>query len=194
MNPLVLIVSIITIACSHNGNDRSSISKDNIVAESSSISTLDTVQIINEIKKQYAEINSKAAQYDKVEKEVYDESTEGAVLIGYYEKKELKKITGIYFRETGKTVAEYYFNGNDFFFVYLKEFNYEKPIYIESSCKVKSIEESRYYFYKGELIKWISGNKTISASSKEFLERNIFFKEDFEKYKKLFVCRQNKVN
>lgn len=187
MNPLVLIISFITIACSHNENDRSSISKDNVVAESPSIYTLDTVQIINEIKKQYAEINSKAATYDKVEKEVYDESAEGAVLIGYYEKKELKKINGIYYRETGKTLAEYYFNGNDFFFVYLKEFNYEKPIYIESSGKVKSIEESRYYFYKGDLIKWISGNKIISVTSKEFSEHNNFFKKDFEKYKKLFT-------
>ena len=66
-------------------------SKDNVVVKSQSLSTLDTVQIINEIKKQYAEINSKAATYEKVEKEVYDESTEGAVLIGYFKEKELRK-------------------------------------------------------------------------------------------------------
>lgn len=187
MNFLVLIVSFITIACSHNDNGKSSISQDSVVTESESTSALDTLQIINEITKQYAEINSKAAKYNKVEKEVYDESTEGAILTAYYDNKVLKKITGTYYRETGKTIMEYYFNGTDFFFIYSKEVNYEKPLSMDHTGKISNTKENRYHFYKKNLIKWITGNITVSINSKEFSEQNKFFKEDFEKYKKLFT-------
>lgn len=180
INQILFLFCFIIIGCT-NG-EKTNFDTDNYYA-----SSIDTLKVINEIKKQYSEINAKASTYDKVEKEVFDETTEGAVLIGYYEKSELKKITGIYYRETGKTSMEYYFNGNDFFFVYSKIFNYEKPIYIDTAAKVKSIEENRYYFYKGDLIKWVSGNAVIPVTSQEFLEQNEFFKQNFEKYKKLFT-------
>lgn len=180
VNILLLILSIAIMACSNSKSPGN-------INEETSTNLLDTLRVINDIKKQYAEINANVAQYDKVEKEVYDESTEGAILIAYYDNKVLKKITGTYYGETGKTLMEYYFNGNDFFFIYSKEFNYEKPLSVDHSGKVASTTENRYYFYKEELIKWISGNKSILTTSKEFLEQNKFFKEDFEKYKKLFT-------
>lgn len=179
INQIIYLLCFFLIGCTDSGKNNNNVYFTD--------SLIDTTQVINEIKKQYAKINNEATTYDKVEKEVFDESTEGAILIGYYKKRYLKKITGTYYGETGKTIMEYYFNGSDFFFVYTKIFNYEKPIYIDTTAEVKSIEENRYYFHKGDLIKWMADSTEVPAGSNQFLQENKFFREDFEKYKKMFV-------
>lgn len=152
-------------------------------------STIDTLYIVKEIKKQCTEIDSKLSLYDKVEKVLLDESTEGAELTGYYGDKKLKKITGIYYRETGKSLVDYYYNGEEFICVYAKIFNYERPIYIDYDPKIKSTERDTFYFYNENLIKWISDSVEIAPQSKKFIEESNFLKEDFEKYKKIFILK-----
>lgn len=149
--------------------------------------SIDTLRIINEIKKQYTEIDSKLYLYNKVKKVLLDETAEGAELTGYFENKELKKISGIYYGETFKTTMEYYYNGDEFFYVYAKIFFYERPIYIDNDPKIKSIEENIYYFYNGNLIKWITDSSEIAPSSEKFIEKSNFLKDDFKKYKKIFI-------
>jgi hypothetical protein len=184
MNPLVLIVSFITIACSHNENDRSSISKDNIVAESPSIFTFDTLQITNKIKKQFAEINANAAKYDKIEKDLPGQSAEGGVMIAFYEKEKLKKVVTTFYGETGKATTEYYFNTEGLFFIFKKNYFYDKPMYIEGS-KVASTEEWRYYFFNNYLLKLLdNNNKPVNPNSKKYQEENKYMKEDLEMIKK----------
>lgn len=151
--------------------------------------SIDTLRIINEIKKQYTEIDSKLYLYNKVKKVLLDETAEGAELTGYFENKELKKISGIYYGETFKTTMEYYYNGDEFFYVYAKIYFYEKPIYIDNSPKIKKTEEELYYFFKGNLIRFLSNSIEISHTSQEFLEQTNNLKKDFEKYKKIFILK-----
>ncbi len=146
----------------------------------------DTVQLISEIKKKYAKINSEASSYEKVVKDLYDESSEGASITGYYSGRKLKKISGTYYGETGKSFVEYYYDGSNFFFVYSRESSYVVPLYVDRRGKVNEVKEDRFYFNNGELVKWISGGKNVPADSNDFLERNKIFKVTFEKYRKIF--------
>jgi len=180
INQMIFLLCLFLIGCTHSEQKNN----DNVYFTASSI---DTAQVINKIERQYKEINAKIILYDKIEKEVFDETTEGALLTGYYEKGKLKKISGKYYRETGKTLMEYYYDGSNFFFVYSKIFNYEKQIYIDTKAKVKSIEENKFYFYRGDLIKWIANSTEVPVTSDQFLQESKFLKEDFEKYRKMFV-------
>ena len=54
------------------------------------------------------------------------------------------------------------------FFIFSKETNYLKPIFLDSSGKIKSVVENRYYFYNENLFKWISNSKINSHVSKKF--------------------------
>jgi hypothetical protein len=146
--------------------------------------------IIKDIRKEYNNINSQAYSYTKKTVNLYDESTEGAQAIGYYKNDELKKIIIWYYGETGKALKEYYYKADNFFFVYSKEFRYKLPIYNDSNVEVINSKEDRYYFYNGTLIKWISGNKTISSISKEFSSYNEYFIAQFAKYKNIFINGQ----
>lgn len=147
----------------------------------------DVEQFVDKIRKQYAEINAKISTYNKVEKEVYDESSEGGLLTAFYDKKKLTKITGTYYGETGKTFVEYYFDEGDFFFVYSKESSYVKPLYMDHGGKIRDVKEDRYYFNGGVLLRWLSGNKSIPVNTVEFVEKNNVFREVFKKYKRMFV-------
>lgn len=157
----------------------------NIVKKSAKVVGMDQpIKIINE---QYAKINSKIATYNKVVRDVYDESSEGAVLIVYYDDKNLKKIVGSYFGESGKSNVEYYFGDGNFFFVFSRQFLYKKPLSMDHSGRIKNTEVDRYYFSNGELIKWISGKQVILPSSAEFVQRNRMYKDVLEKYKRMFA-------
>jgi hypothetical protein len=145
----------------------------------------DTTKIINEIKKQYAEVNAKVSSYNKVEKKILGQSTESGIIIAYYDNTNLKKIVTTYFGEMGKTVTEYYFNQDGLFFAFKSEYFYNKPIYEEGS-KVTSVEENRYYLYKNSLFRWLDNKKKIvRPDTMEYLKENKYFKEDIENFKKI---------
>lgn len=180
---LLLIFSILTFACS-NG-ERKNIEGGNI--ETTTV-PLDTVHCVNNIKKQYADINTNAAQYDKVEKDIFGQSSEGGVMIAFYDKKYLKKIISTFYGETGQATTEYYFDAKgELFFIFRKTSFYDKPMYIKN-YKVQSIEESRYYFCQNELVKWLGkDNKPVSQTSKEFQDEAKFLKEDVEELQKIIA-------
>jgi len=140
--------------------------------------SIDTVQLINTIKKEYLEINSKAAVYHKVEKNVFGQSAEGGVIIAYYDHKDFKKANTTFYGETGKVSTEYYFNKYGLFFAYSIKYLYDKPIYIKGS-KIASIQENRYYLLKNQLIKWLDNNKkSVNPNSKEYQDENKYLLED----------------
>jgi hypothetical protein len=146
-------------------------------------------KITKQIRKDYAEINSKVSLYNKKVGTLLGESTEGAEVTGYYYNGNLKKIVIWYYGEMGKSCWEYYYNNDKFFFVYSKELNYEAPIYIDSNINIVETKENRWYFYNDTLIKWIEDGGVILNSdiSKEFAEWNEFFINEFEKYTNIFI-------
>lgn len=184
MNSLFIIISFLTIACSHNKNDKNSNSKGDFIAERHSISSIDTLQIISTIRKKFTEINSNIKKYDIIEKDLFGQSAEGGILIAYYEQKDLKKVITTFFGETGKAVTEYYFNSGELFFVYKKTYLYDKPIYVEGS-KVKSIEDYRFYYFNNDLLRFIgNNNKLINSNSEKYQEENKYIKEEMKNIKR----------
>jgi hypothetical protein len=152
-------------------------------------------KIIKNIQKEYTEINSKNNFYTAKKIDIYEESTEGAEVTGYYLNGDLKKIVGWYYGETGKAIAEYYYHDDKFFFVYSKTFNYEPPKdepYTWNRDKIISVKENRYYFYNGNLIRWISGKKIIEPDSEEFVVCGNEFTKKLEKYSDIFINNNDK--
>lgn len=146
--------------------------------------SIDTLQIINRIKKLYKETNSKIITYSKIKKDIQDQSEEGGVVVAYYDNKDLKKIIATYYGETGKVITEYYFYKDSIFFILNIEYFYNKPIYIKSST-ISSIQENRYYFYKNQLLQWINSNKhAVGPSPTEYQEKSTFLLSELETLKK----------
>jgi hypothetical protein len=144
----------------------------------------DTLKAIFEIKKQFNEINSNGRSFNIIEKNIYNESSEGAYLIGYYKNTELKKILAVYYGEIGKSVYEYYFLNGVVFFIYNKDFIYDRPIYI-AGFKTKTIENNRYYFSNEQLFFWIDkNNKNVNSSSVSFRSISKDLKNNIEEVKK----------
>jgi hypothetical protein len=146
----------------------------------------DINSIIKTIRKHYNDINSKFSTYDKKTVKLFDESTDGAKITGYYEKGELKKTIGWYYSEMWKSFEECYYVDNKVIFLYSKSVAYERSIYVEP-VKVIATEENRWYFNNEQLIKWISGSQIIPVNSEKFKNSNNYFREYFEKYKNIFI-------
>lgn len=130
-----------------------------------------TDTIIHTISKKVQRINDSLKAYTTVEKDVYDESTEGGVLIAYYDhSKKLKKIAATYYGEMGKAEIDYYFVDKKVLFVLKREYTYDKPMYIEGSQTV-SVQTSEYYFANNRMIRWKNyNNELVAPNSDEFIQ------------------------
>jgi hypothetical protein len=116
------------------------------------------VNKIDFIKAQFSTINNNIRYYKKVVRDDAGQTTEGGEATGYFKDGEIKKITTIYYGETGKASEEYYFFDKKLIFYYSFTQRYEKPFYI-GKVKIVSKNEDRYYFDDGSIIKYI--NKPI---------------------------------
>ncbi|WP_299892519.1 hypothetical protein [uncultured Lacinutrix sp.] len=127
-------------------------------------------EIINNFKKEYDQIKDCLYNYDKKVINSANESNEGKQIIGYYDKNNIKLIEVLSFGETGKRKIEYYFNKEQLFFVYDSDYRYNRPIYWNEKeakknndsesfdIKKTTSSEDMYYFYNGQLIRWIRPN------------------------------------
>ena len=114
----------------------------------------------------YKKVNKKFyLSYKKIKKDLKGESSEGGELKGYFNNEELKKIVVSYYGEMGKLIEEYYFWNNNLFFVFTQDYLYNMPKIMDGS-KVEKIDENRYYFSEGKLIRWLDPNKEKAAKSK----------------------------
>ena len=182
LNRLLLTAAFITVAYCYSYT--AFLSQVNFSKETLVVSSLDTLQIIGIIKKQFVMINANAAKYNQIEKDILGQSAEGGVLMAFYEKNDLKKVITTFYGESGKAVTEYYFNNGELCFAFKKNYFYDKPIYIEGA-KIKSTEEWRYYFFNNELLRWLdNANKQIPPISKKFQDENKYMKEDVGNLKK----------
>jgi hypothetical protein len=148
----------------------------------------DTLSELIAIKNQFKKINVEINSYNKVHKDVYEESSEGSSLDAFYDNKSnIKKSIGTFYGETGKIYIEYYYTDErKVFFIFSKETNYLKPIFLDSSGKIKSVVENRYYFYNENLFKWISNSKINSHVSKKFKIKSLNLNKDIKNEKILW--------
>ena len=131
------------------------------------------------IRQHYAQINSSAAKYKRVKKELSGFSAEGGELVAYFHGPSVMKMVATYFGESGKASEEYYFWDGKLIFVLRKDHRYNKPL----SGKIISTKEDRFYFSNDKLIRWIDENaKEVATDKPEYAEKQ---KEYLESSKQL---------
>lgn len=137
----------------------------------------DTNALVIKIREHYAQINKLTRTYRKVKKDAEGFSLEGGEMTAYFSGKQVMKIAAIFYGESGRSTADFYFWDGKLIFVFQKRFNYDKPM----SGKVVSTEENRYYFNEGTLIKWVEGKKDKNVNDDESKETGASWIEDANK-------------
>jgi len=116
-------------------------------------------------------INKAARTYKKKIKMVEGVSLEGTEA-SYFTSRagELKKITAKMYGETFNGSAELYYKGGELIFCYIKINKYDTQIGMTPPPKVVRVEEERYYFGNGELIRVLAGKKEIKPGDERYGE------------------------
>lgn len=124
-----------------------------------------TEALIQKIRKDYALINADTAKYRVKKADIEGQSTDGGESTKYFDGKALRKAVLWFYGETGRSRIEYYLTDGQVFFAYAREYEYDKPYYVNGS-KTARIEENRYYLNNGRLIRWLDGKGTLVDKSK----------------------------
>lgn len=127
-------------------------------------------EMIQDIREKYKETRAQYKSYEKVSKELLDESTEGGEIIAYKNSKEIRLIEVEWAGEMGKRTIEYYFYDGQLYFAFEQIHNYNAPVYYDEEIAKESGGEhfdpkktikkaNRYYFYNKKLIRWLDPEK-----------------------------------
>ena len=137
----------------------------------SAIAIADGAPQIDEIRKHYGEIRQALPELRKTSIELDGHSTDGAVVEGYYSKTgELRFIDAKFYGESGKLYEEYYYHKGELIFLLRQHHQYNVPYYVDEQMAKDAggvafdesktvIQENRYYFHEGKLIRWLDENK-----------------------------------
>ncbi len=137
--------------------------------------------IIADIKKKSAEINAKLKDYKVKHAEDLTTTAKGSIT-GYYRDDEVKKMYLERYSDNERAFTEYYFDDGMLILIIKQEYVYNKPFsYTEEKAKQGNDSEwyddkktrlvtEQCYFSENKLIKWISDNKDISVSPKNFAD------------------------
>ena len=104
-------------------------------------------------------------RYKSKQKDLGDYTLEGALAIGYYDKKGLIKVVVKGYGETFRVLETYYFSSSNLIYVTSTILRYIYPVGSEKGDpvfefdnpvddEIGRIEENRYYFNKDKLVKW----------------------------------------
>ena len=137
----------------------------------------DTNALVTKIRARYLQINKGVKTYRKVKKDAEGFSLEGGEMTAYFSNKEVVKISAVFYGETHRTTADFYFQDGKLIFVYQVRGNYTEPM----SGKIASRVESRFYFSEDRLIKWLEGKKDKNVSDQEGTEMQNTWIEDAKK-------------
>ncbi len=139
----------------------------------------------------------KIKSFKKVQVDVTDKSTEGGIIVGYYDKNDLKKIVSKIYGEMGRMTEEYYFDDGSLIFVTAHDYHYKLPIDEPNDDgravgEVKWVSEDRFYFENNKLIKWVDGSgKVIHAKSSDYQDRESLLIKDAEDFRKRIEAHPN---
>lgn len=133
-----------------------------------------TEKEIVKIRAEVAAINKGVSKYTKTTKDVEGISLEGAEATYYRSAKNLRKITAKMYGETYNATGEFYYADGELIFAYLKHNQYDTQIGLDKPPKVIRVEEQRYYFANGDLIRLLIGKKELKSGD----ERHSRLKEE----------------
>jgi hypothetical protein len=138
-----------------------------------------------EIKTAYVKITSNKESYLQKNVDVDEFSTEGGYATAYLQNGEVKLIEVGSAFETGKSFLNLYYKQNELFFVLQTEHRYNRPFYYDAEAAQENndseafdesktiITENRYYFNRGELIRWINEDGDIKKMEDDTQLKNI---------------------
>jgi len=120
------------------------------------------------IRAQVAAINKDAPKYTKTTKDVEDISLEGTQATYYLTGKDVRKITAKMYGETYKATGEFYYRNGELIFAFLNHSQYDTQIGLGKAPKVIRVEEQRFYFTSGELIRLLVGKKELKSADERY--------------------------
>ncbi|HZY36887.1 MAG TPA: hypothetical protein VFE53_09580 [Mucilaginibacter sp.] len=101
------------------------------------------------------------------------ESTEGNEIALFFKGDTIKKISAIYYGETGKSLQEFYFFNKKLIFYYFEEDRYDMPVYAKKgNVKTTSKKEKRYYLSDHKIF-LVKSNPKETVSPMEFRKLSI---------------------
>lgn len=115
-------------------------------------------------------INKGVPKYTKTTKDVEDVSLEGTQATYYSSAGKVRKIAAEMHGETYYATAEFYYRDGELIFVYLKRNQYDTQIGTGRIPKVVRVEEQRYYFANGDLIRLLVGKKELRPNDERHSE------------------------
>ena len=180
MGQIILLLGLFFSACSEGGNTEHSEAPENL---SNQLVNTDTAQVIKEINEKVERIENDKQKYGKLEQDIFGKSSEGGVMMSYYEGSLLKKVKVTYYGEMGNATFEYYMNEGSVIYIRKEHVSYDKPMNFDDS-KIASVEESIYYFINQELFQWKDHQgKVISPKSDRFNKESEQLLTDFNDIK-----------
>jgi hypothetical protein len=129
-----------------------------------------TEKQITAIRAEVAAINKAAAKYTKKTKNVDDISLEGTEATYYVSGKGLKKIVARMYSEGSNSTGEFYYQGEELIFAFVKYNKYDQPLNAKRTPKVVKTEEQRFYFAGGDLIRLLIGKKELKPTDERYDE------------------------
>ena len=129
---------------------------------------------VNEIRQDVFRIRSSLSTCQKTKRTLLDISSEGAAVTAYSKGTIIQKIAVEALGETGKYLADFYFQNGQLIFSYVRVIDYGAHI-MESQeskdFKAQLAEEERLYFANGKLIRWLKGKEQVLPSTPGYREK-----------------------
>lgn len=129
-----------------------------------------TEKEITRIRAEVTAINKSAAKYKKTTRNVEGVSLEGTEATYFASGRDLKKVTAKMFGETFNASVEIYYSGDEMIFAFLKENRYDTQIGMNPPPKVVKVDERRFYFSNGNLVRMLGGKKELKPADENYDE------------------------
>ena len=122
---------------------------------------MDSVETwVKEINSECSRINNDTATFKVIQKDVFDQSSEGGFLRSYYDGKILRKAILTLFGENGQSTSEYYLLNGQIIFSLQTGLKYKTPSNVEKT-EIESEEKDRLYLKGQKLIRWYRNDNII---------------------------------
>jgi hypothetical protein len=134
----------------------------------------DSAKVILNINEMVDRINLNILSEDiiNIQAEIFDQSTEGGIIVGFFSKKKPQKISIVLYGETGKLYENFYFNDEEKLIAKERTvYSYTAPIY-SKDWSLRNRIHYYYYIVNDEVFKMIF-NYDISDYEKDLYSEDI---------------------
>ncbi|MFC1610709.1 hypothetical protein ACFL6C_07115 [Myxococcota bacterium] len=126
------------------------------------------------IRREFKTIQSQLSEFKRHQRVLLGISAEGASITAYRDGEKVRKITVEALGETGKYLAEFFYNDEKLFFAFMQVIDYGGHIMetLEGKKLKNDVrEEDRLYFVKDDLVRWLRFKKQIPPPNPDFAQK-----------------------